>query len=108
MEQVQLAAPVLKKNDEFAAENRAWFAARGWTVVNLMSAPGAGKTTLLERTLPLLASRRTDHSWHGHSRYAGERRMVQLNYLDSRPLAMLQQRAARFATHFMKDVLRLR
>ena len=58
MEQVQLAAPVLKKNDEFAAENRAWFAARGWTVVNLMSAPGAGKTTLLERTLPLLASRR--------------------------------------------------
>jgi hypothetical protein len=56
----------------------------------------------------LLAFRRTDHSWHGHSRYVGERRMVQLNYLDPRPLAVLQQRAARFATHFMKDVLRLR
>lgn len=56
----------------------------------------------------LLAFRRTDHSWHGHSRYVGERRMVQLNYLDTRPLAVLQQRAARFATHFMKDVLRIR
>ncbi len=56
----------------------------------------------------LLAFRRTDHSWHGHSRYVGERRMVQLNYLDARPLAVLQQRAARFATHFVKDVLRIR
>lgn len=56
----------------------------------------------------LLAFRRTDHSWHGHSRYVGERRMVQLNYLDARPLAVLQQRAARFATHFVKNVLRIR
>lgn len=56
----------------------------------------------------LLAFRRTDHSWHGHSRYVGERRMVQLNYLDARPLAVLHQRASRFATHFMKDVLRIR
>lgn len=56
----------------------------------------------------LLAFRRTDHSWHGHSRYVGERRMVQINYLDARPLAVLQQRAARRATHFMKNVLRIR
>ncbi|MAS41066.1 MAG: hypothetical protein CMK33_05050 [Porticoccaceae bacterium] len=56
----------------------------------------------------LLAFRRTDHSWHGHSRYVGERRMVQLNYLDARPLALLQQRAARCMTHFMKQVLRIR
>lgn len=56
----------------------------------------------------LLAFRRTDHSWHGHSRYVGERRMVQLNYLDARPLAVLQQRAARFGTHFVKNVLRIR
>lgn len=56
----------------------------------------------------LLAFRRTDHSWHGHSRYVGERRMVQLNYLDPRPLAVLHQRASRFATHFMKNVLRVR
>ena len=32
----------------------------------------------------LIAFRRTDHSWHGHSRFVGERRMVQLNYLDAR------------------------
>jgi hydrogenase nickel incorporation protein HypB len=57
-ESVTLATPVLRKNDEFAAENRAWFAARGWTVINLMSAPGVDKTTLLERTLPLLGDRR--------------------------------------------------
>lgn len=57
-QKVPLNAPVLRKNDEFAAENRAWFVARGWTVINLMSGPGAGKTTLLEKTLPRLATRR--------------------------------------------------
>lgn len=57
MPTVPLAAPVLRKNDELAAENRAWFAARHWTVLNLMSAPGAGKTTLLEKTLPRLSRR---------------------------------------------------
>lgn len=58
MAQVTIASPVLQRNNEIAAENRDWFAARGWTVVNLMSAPGAGKTTLLERTLPRLSGRR--------------------------------------------------
>lgn len=58
MEKVAVASPVLQRNNELAAENRAWFAARGWTVINIMSAPGAGKTTLLERTLPRLVSRR--------------------------------------------------
>ncbi len=57
-EKVVLETPVLRKNDELAAENRAWFAARRCTVLNLMSAPGAGKTTLLEKTLPRLAARR--------------------------------------------------
>lgn len=56
----------------------------------------------------LLAFRRTDHSWHGHTRYVGERRMVQLNYLDQNPLAVAAQRLSRFGTHFMKNVLRLR
>lgn len=35
----------------------------------------------------LLAFRRTDHSWHGHTQFVGERRMVQVNYLDQSPLA---------------------
>lgn len=58
MSKVTVASPVLQRNNELAAENRVWFAAKGWTVINLMSAPGAGKTTLLERTLPRLAGRR--------------------------------------------------
>jgi len=56
----------------------------------------------------LLAFRRTDHSWHGHTRFVGERRMVQLNYLDESPLAVVAQRISRFGTHFMKNVLRMR
>jgi SM-20-related protein len=56
----------------------------------------------------LLAFRRTDHSWHGHTRFVGERRMVQVNFLDQSPLAVAAQRISRFGTHFMKNVLKMR
>lgn len=56
----------------------------------------------------LLAFKRTPHSWHGHTRFVGERRMLQLNYLDRSPLAIATQRMARAGTHFAKNVLRLR
>jgi SM-20-related protein len=56
----------------------------------------------------LLAFRRTNHSWHGHTRFVGERRMVQINYLDQSPLAIAAQRISRFGTHFMKNVLGMR
>lgn len=56
----------------------------------------------------LLAFRRTDHSWHGHTRFVGERRMVQVNYLDQSPIAIAAQRISRFGTHFMKNVLGMR
>jgi SM-20-related protein len=56
----------------------------------------------------LLAFRRTNHSWHGHTRFVGERRMVQVNYLDQSPLAIATQRISRFGTHFMKNVLGMR
>lgn len=56
----------------------------------------------------LLAFKRTPHSWHGHSRFVGERRMLQLNYLDRSPLALAAQRISRTGTHFAKNVLRLR
>jgi SM-20-related protein len=56
----------------------------------------------------LLAFRRTNHSWHGHTRFVGERRMVQVNYLDQSPLAIAAQRISRFGTHFMKNVLGMR
>ncbi|MDG2047117.1 MAG: 2OG-Fe(II) oxygenase [Halioglobus sp.] len=56
----------------------------------------------------LLAFRRTDHSWHGHTQFIGERRMVQLNYLDRGRFAGVSQRVSRFGTHFMKNVLGMR
>lgn len=56
-ERVAVETPVLKKNDEYAAENRRRFAERGVTVINIMSAPGAGKTTLLEKTLPMFGAK---------------------------------------------------
>lgn len=57
MQRIEVASPVLKKNDELALENHQIFASRGVVAVNLMSAPGAGKTTLLEKTLPALRNR---------------------------------------------------
>jgi hydrogenase nickel incorporation protein HypB len=57
VQRIDVASPVLKKNDELALENREVFQSRGTVAVNLMSAPGAGKTTLLEKTLPALQSR---------------------------------------------------
>jgi hypothetical protein len=56
----------------------------------------------------LLAFRRTDHSWHGHTRFVGERRMLQLNYLNRSPFSVATQRISRFGTHFMKNVLGMR
>lgn len=56
----------------------------------------------------LLAFRRTGHSWHGHTRFVGERRMVQVNFLDQSPIAVAAQRISRFGTHFMKNVLGMR
>ena len=56
----------------------------------------------------LLAFRRTDHSWHGHTQFVGERRMVQINYLDQGLFAVVAQRASRLGTHFMKNVLGMR
>jgi hydrogenase nickel incorporation protein HypB len=52
---VMLQQKVLAKNDHLAGHNRAWLAALGVTMVNLMSSPGAGKTTLIEKTAGVLA-----------------------------------------------------
>jgi hydrogenase nickel incorporation protein HypB len=54
-ETLTLEARVLAKNDELAAHNRGWLAARGAVAVNLMSSPGSGKTTLLEHSVRTLA-----------------------------------------------------
>ncbi len=54
----------------------------------------------------LLAFRRTDHSWHGHHPYVGERRMMQVNFLRSDALSLLRQRVDRFGTRTVKRALR--
>ncbi len=54
MSVITIERKVLAKNDEFAASNRARFAAHGLFVFNIVSSPGAGKTSLLERTLEQL------------------------------------------------------
>ena len=46
---VDIAAPVMKKNDEIAADLRESFARNGIFVINVISSPGSGKTTLLEQ-----------------------------------------------------------
>jgi len=52
-----LERKVLARNDEAAARNREWLAARSVAALNLISAPGSGKTLLLERTLERLRGR---------------------------------------------------
>ncbi len=48
---------ILARNEERAAQNRAWLAERGIVALNLISAPGSGKTRLLEQTLERLRGR---------------------------------------------------
>ncbi|MFK0255188.1 hydrogenase nickel incorporation protein HypB [Streptomyces sp. NPDC090445] len=54
---VDLKQAVLAKNDSAAQALRTGLAARGTTVVNLLSSPGSGKTALLERELGLARER---------------------------------------------------
>lgn len=55
----------------------------------------------------LLAFRRTDHSYHGHKSFVGERRMVQMNYVRSGRLSQWKQQIDRLGTRTMKKALRL-
>ncbi|MGW6913907.1 hydrogenase nickel incorporation protein HypB [Kitasatospora sp. NPDC054939] len=54
---VDLQRAVLARNDAAAGILRTELAARGTTVVNLLSSPGSGKTALLESELRLAAER---------------------------------------------------
>ena len=55
----------------------------------------------------LLAFRRTRTSWHGHKRFVGERRMLQLNFFRNSRLARYTQGAARFSTRMVKQIARM-
>ncbi|MFT4275253.1 MAG: hydrogenase nickel incorporation protein HypB [Rhodopseudomonas sp.] len=48
---VQIERDILSKNDGYAAENRARFAAAGTFALNFVSSPGSGKTTLLVKAI---------------------------------------------------------
>ncbi len=51
---VPVVQKLLTANEQVAADNREYFAARHVTVINIMASPGAGKTTLLLATIAAL------------------------------------------------------
>lgn len=55
----------------------------------------------------LLAFRRTDHSFHGHKQFVGERRMLQMNWLKQSRKAQYRQKFDRLSTHLIKRLSRL-
>ena len=55
----------------------------------------------------LLAFRRTDHSWHGHKRFFGERRMLQFNFIKSSRVARYTHEFDRLSTRVMKRIARI-
>ena len=55
----------------------------------------------------LLAFRRTDHSWHGHKRFVGERRMLQFNFIKSSRMARYTHEFDRLSTRVMKRIARI-
>ncbi|WP_281801925.1 hydrogenase nickel incorporation protein HypB [Methylocystis echinoides] len=54
---VRIERDILSKNDAYARQNRARFAADGVLALNLVSSPGSGKTTLLVRAIQDLQGR---------------------------------------------------
>jgi len=55
----------------------------------------------------LLAFKRSAKSFHGYKQFDGERRMVQVNWVRSDPVALQAQRLSRLGTHTGKRLLRL-
>ncbi len=54
---IDLAKPILDRNERLAAENRARFDAAGIFVLDLMASPGAGKTSTILATIAALRDR---------------------------------------------------
>lgn len=54
---IRIEQDILSKNNDFARQNRATFAARGILALNLVSSPGSGKTSLLTATITALQGR---------------------------------------------------
>ena len=57
MTRIDLAKPILDKNDRLAAGNRTLFDEKGVFVLDLMASPGAGKTSTILATIAALRDR---------------------------------------------------
>lgn len=57
MAEIDLSRPILDRNEELAAGNRALFAEAGVFVLDLMASPGAGKTSTILATIAALRDR---------------------------------------------------
>ncbi len=55
----------------------------------------------------MLAFLRSDHSFHGHKRYVGERRILQMNWVKPSRFAQITQKFDRFLTHSIKRIARI-
>ncbi len=55
----------------------------------------------------MLAFLRSDHSYHGHKRFVGERRILQMNWVKPSRLAQITQKFDRFLTHTVKRITRI-
>lgn len=51
---VKIERDILSKNNDYAGDNRRYFATHGIFALNLVSSPGSGKTTLLVKTIAAL------------------------------------------------------
>lgn len=56
-ENIILETAILAENEQFAKQNRNFFAQKKTTAFNLLSSPGSGKTTLLEATIKSLKNK---------------------------------------------------
>lgn len=54
---VEVHEAVLGWNERQAERNRGFFRAKGWLILNVLSAPGAGKTTLIQQSIGRLGDR---------------------------------------------------
>jgi hydrogenase nickel incorporation protein HypB len=54
---IEIEQDILSRNDQYAADNRRYFAERAILALNLVSSPGSGKTSLLTHTLQDLNGR---------------------------------------------------
>jgi hypothetical protein len=55
----------------------------------------------------MLVFRRSDHSWHGHKQFVGERRMLQMNFVKPSRMARYTQQIDRLSTRVMKRIARI-